>query len=120
MKLKNNMIYNSAKKLIAFNIQQRLPVKINFFLQKNIKTIIEAAQEIDLMRINIAKQYGTPSEDGLQYHIPTDKEQLVQSELNDLFNLEQELNIYVFKLDDFENIDLTWDELSTIMFMIEE
>jgi hypothetical protein len=43
-----------------------------------------------------------------------------QKELNDLFNLEQELNIHVFKLDDFDNIELTVQQLSAIMFMIEE
>jgi hypothetical protein len=41
-------------------------------------------------------------------------------ELNDLFALEQELNIHVFKLDEFDNIELTYDQLSAIMFMIEE
>jgi hypothetical protein len=43
-----------------------------------------------------------------------------QQELNDLFNLEQDLNIHVFKLDDFDGIELTYQQLSAIMFMIEE
>jgi DNA-binding transcriptional LysR family regulator len=35
-------------------------------------------------------------------------------------NLEQDLNIHVFKLDDFDGIELTYQQLSAIMFMIEE
>jgi hypothetical protein len=43
-----------------------------------------------------------------------------QQELNDLFALEQEVNIHMFKLDDFDGIELTTTQLSAIMFMIEE
>ena len=43
-----------------------------------------------------------------------------QKELSDLFSLKQDLNIHVFKLNDFDNIDLTYDQLANIMFMIEE
>jgi hypothetical protein len=45
---------------------------------------------------------------------------IVSRELNDLFNLEQDLNIHIFKLDDFDEIELEFQQLSPIMFMIEE
>jgi hypothetical protein len=35
-------------------------------------------------------------------------------------NLEQEIDIHIFKLDDFDGIELTTQQLSAIMFMIEE
>ena len=121
MKLINNQIYFYAEQLSALNINDiKMPVRINFFLQKNIQTIVTAAQEIDAARINIAREFGTLNEEGTQYNIPTEKLNDAQKELNDLFNLEQELNIHMFKLDDFDNIELTVQQLSAIMFMIEE
>jgi NAD(P)-dependent dehydrogenase (short-subunit alcohol dehydrogenase family) len=45
---------------------------------------------------------------------------LLIQKLNDLFNLEQDLSIHIFKLEGFDGIDLTYQQLSNIMFMIEE
>jgi hypothetical protein len=46
--------------------------------------------------------------------------EFVNSELNVLFNIEQDLNIHIFKLEEFDGIELTYEQLSAIMFMIEE
>ena len=121
MKLTNNQIYAYAEQLLALNINDiKLPVRINFFLQKNIQAIAAAGQEIDAARLNIAQEFGKLNEEGTQFIIPPEKMAEAQQELNDLFNLEQELNIHIFKLDDFDGIELTYQQLSTIMFMIEE
>ena len=120
MKITNNNIYNYATNLAALNIESKMPVRINFFLQKNIQTVIAAAQEIDAARMEVAREFGTPNEDGTAYNIAPDKMAEAQKELNDLFALEQELNIHIFKLDDFDGIEMTTQQLSAIMFMIEE
>lgn len=120
MKLSNQKIYEYATRLASFNIDTKLPVRINFFLQKNINTINTAAQEIDAARLQIAQEFGTLNEDGSNYIIPPEKMESAQKEMIDLFGLEQDLNIHIFKLDDFDSVELTMDQLSTIMFMIEE
>lgn len=120
MKLTNQQIYNYAQNLRAFSVDIKLPVRINFFLQKNIQTIVQAAEEIEQARFNIGAQYGTPNETGNGYDIPNENIEIVNQELNDLFAIEQELNIYIFNLEQFDNIELTFQELSAIMFMIEE
>lgn len=120
MILTNQQIYNYASMLSTFNIEGKLPVRINFFLQKNIQTLAAAGQEIEEARITIAREFGELNEDGTQFIVPPEKISDTQKELNDLFNLEQDLNIHVFKLDDFDNIELTTQQLSAIMFMIEE
>lgn len=119
MQLINKQIYQYATNLVAFNIEGKLPVRINFFLQKNIQKIIELGQEIDTAKLEIGEQYGTPNEDG-GYSIPPDNLEAVNQELNDLMNLKQEIDIHIFKLDDFDGIELTTQQLSAIMFMIEE
>lgn len=120
MKLTNQNIYDATIKLASFHIEGKLPVKINFFLQKNIQIIAAAGQEIEEARMNVAREFGEVSEDGTQFIVPPAKMPEAQKELNDLFNLEQDLNIHIFKLDDFDGIELTTQQLSAIMFMIEE
>lgn len=121
MKLTNNKIYSCMQELNNFNLQEvKMPVRISFFLQKNIQTIISAAQEIEQARMDIAKEYGELTEEGTSYNIAPENMDIVSKELNDLFNLEQDLNIHIFKLDDFDGIELEFQQLSAIMFMIEE
>ena len=121
MILTNQKIYEYANNLGVFNeFNPKMPVKISFFMQKNIKLITEAAAEIDHARIGIAQAYGAYSEEEGVYIIPPEQIPMAQSELNDLFNIEQDLNIHIFKLDEFDNIELTYQQLSAIMFMIEE
>ena len=120
MRLTNQQIYDAALNLTSFVIEGKVPVKINFFLQKNIQVLAAAGQEIDAARMKIAQDYGTLNEEGTQFIIPPEKLLEAQKELNDLFSLEQDLNIHTFKIDDFENIELTYQQLAAIMFMIEE
>ena len=119
--MKNQSIYEYAQKLAIFNDSNlKLPVRINFYLQKNIQLIQQAAQDIEQARFNIGAQYGTLNSEGTGYDIPSDNINIVNNELNDLFDLEQELNIHMFKIDDFGDIDLTYQQMSAILFMIEE
>lgn len=120
MILTNQQIYNYATILNNWNPQVKLPIKVNFFLQKNIQTLISAAQEINQMRISIAQLYGVQTEKNGIYIIPEEKRAEVAKDLEDLFSLEQDLNIKTIKLEYFENIELTMDQLAPILFMIEE
>lgn len=120
MKLTNQQIYEAAIQTAAFSIEGKLPVKINFFLQKNIQLIAAAGKEIEEARVKVAQDFGDLTEDGTQFVVPPERMAAAQKELNDLFSLEQDLNIHVFKLDEFNDIELTYQQLSAIMFMIEE
>jgi hypothetical protein len=121
MKFSNNQIYEYGQKLTIFsNNNSKMPVRINFYLQKNIQIITQAAEEIERTRLSLAAQYGTINETQTGYDIPNEYIETINRELNDLFSLEQELNIHQFKLEDFDSIELTYQELSAIMFMIEE
>lgn len=121
MILKNQKIYEHAQNLSVFNnCNMKMPVRINFYLQKNIQTVTRAAEEIEHARLSLAAQYGIVNETQTGYDIPNENIPIINKELNDLFSLEQELNIHQFKLADFDGIELTYQELSAIMFMIEE
>ena len=123
MKLTNNQIYNYASALMVefgADCNIKLPVKINFFLQKNIQAISALAQEIEKTRLTIAQSYGELNESGSAYSVPEDKIMEVQNELNDLFSLEQDVAIHTFNIDDFANVELTYKQMNALMFMIEE
>ena len=122
MKLTNAQIYNYASALMdAFqDTTQKLPIKVNFYLQKNKTTLLGLAQDIETSRGEIIRQYGEISEDGTQYIITKDKVGEAQKELNDLLSLEQEVNIYTVYMDNLsDDITLTTGQMEAMMFMFE-
>lgn len=122
MKLTNNNIYTYASNLIeAFQDNtQRLPMKVNFYLQKNKNTLIDLAKGIEDTRMDIIQAYGTPTEDGTQYNIPKENLAKAQKELEDLLELEQEVNIYMISADSLtDDISLTTAQMESMLFMIE-
>lgn len=122
MKLTNITIYNLAKTLIEVfqDSNQYLPIKLNFFIQRNKKTLLDSAQGIDEARLAILQHYGTHNPQTNEYTIPSESLDIVNKELEDLFTLEQEINIHMVKIEDIpDNISLTTGQMEAIMFMIE-
>lgn len=123
MILTNNQIYTYANVLAKEfnNSTQQLPIKISFYLIKNKNLLMTLAQEIEQSRNIILNKYGEPSEDGTKYFISQENSEVAQKELNDLFELTQEVKIYQFPLTAFNDMDtLTIQQMEAIMFMIEE
>lgn len=122
MKLTNNEIYMHAQNLmIAFeDKEQKLPIKISFYLQKNKNTLLQLAQDIEQTRLEIARSYGELDEETSQYIIPPEKMEEASKELNDLFNLEQDVQIYTINIDSFgDDLTITTAQMEAIMFMID-
>ena len=123
MKLKNSEIYTYAQELMTQFGQDcslRLPAKINYWLQKNIKKIQALGQEIDESRVEIARNYGKINEDGTAYQIPPENLEAAQTELTELFDIEQDVPIHQFDIDEFNNIELEFAQMSAIEFMIKD
>lgn len=122
MLMKNFEIYESAKAINeAFaDTTQYLPVKVNFFIQKNKSTLLALAQDIEAARMNIIRNYGESTEDGNSYSIPKEKIEIASKELNDLFEIEQEIDIKKVNIDNFpDDISLTTGQMEALMFMID-
>lgn len=122
MLMKNSEIYNYAQALTeAFrDNNQRLPVKINFYLQKNKRVLLDLSQDIEHSRMDIAQNYGTLTEDGTAYNIPDENISAANTEIQDLFNIEQEVPIYKVSIDSFsDDLTLTTAQMEAIMFMID-
>lgn len=120
--LTNNEIYNYANALAKefADSELKLPIKINFYLQKNIQELMGLAQYIEQQRVSIAQEFGTLNEESGNYDIPGDKINEATDKLRDLFDLTQDVTIYKVKLEDFNDIELTTAQMQALLFMIEE
>lgn len=122
MKFNNIEIYNIASNIAKYlqDLNEYIPAKTNFFLQKNINTITEAAKEIEEAKLKIAEHYGELNKENNEYNIPVENKEKALVELEDLFNIEQEIDIKTISLTDLEGVKLTPMQMQTIMFMISE
>lgn len=122
MTMTNNEIYTYTRQLMdAFNDgEQKLPIKINFYLQKNKNTLLALAQDIERSRLEIAQSFGTLDDAGEQYIIPNDKLAEASKELEDLFNLEQDVAIHKISIDSLnDDLMLSAAQMEALMFMID-
>lgn len=123
--VRNNMtngeIYTTALDLSKniVNANLHLPVKVNFYLQKNVSAIVSMAEEIEKARNEIFQKYGTADDEG-NYQFANDVIDEVNHELGDLFSLEQEVPIYEIALDDFGNTELDANQVRAILYMIKD
>ena len=122
MKFNNNEIYQVANTLTKTfnNLDIYIPAKANFFIQKNISILAAAAQEIEKSRLEIAKHYGILDEENQQYKIPEDKIEEASKELEELFSIEQDLDIKTFSIEALGNAEFTSAQMQAMMFMIED
>lgn len=107
----NLEIYNKANSLLSTfeNIENiSLPVKVHFYFQKNMETLVNMARELEQQRINILNRLKDK-----------DMEEKNKS-ITDLFSLEQEVKYYTFPIEWLENIELTAKQVQAFSFMIEE
>lgn len=122
----NIEIYNTASSLadlynsmVSKNIA--LPIKANFYFQKNMNLLIEMAKELETERTNILNKFGTPDKDNPdQLIIDPNKVDEANQELNDLFSLEQEITVNLIELDWFGSIDMTPQQFTAVAFMIKD
>lgn len=120
--LTNKDIYSIAVQLSTEHIAQLnlcLPVKVNFYLQKNVTTIMSIAEDLENHRNEILEKYGTKQEDG-NYSFTDENLEIANKELIDLFDLEQEVPIYEIDLDAFEDVKLESNQVQAIAYMIKD
>ena len=120
IKMNNGMIYQYALTLNeALNDNDlQMPVAVIFSIEKNKQTLMTVAQDVEKYRMDIIKKYGEEV-DG-NYNVPQDKIEIANKELQDLFSIEQEVNIYKFNIEDLGDIKLTSNQMNAILFMIED
>ncbi len=110
--------------------EKKLPVKLGFAINKNVKAMRGIAEAYDAERTKILNKYGQKDEDGQleisgDEYVLTDKKAYA-AEMNELLGIESELQVHTVTLDEIEKCDtekfdaLTPGELEILEFMIEE
>ena len=120
IKMNNGMIYQYALTLneVLNDNDLQMPVAVIFSIEKNKQTLMAIAQDVEKYRMDIIKKYG--EEVNGNYNVPQDKIEIANKELQDLFSIEQEVNIYKFNIEDLGDIKLTSNQMNAILFMIED
>ena len=120
IKMNNGMIYQYALTLneVLNDNDLQMPVAVIFSIEKNKQTLMAVAQDVEKYRMDIIKKYGKEV-DG-NYNVPQDKIEIANKELQDLFSIEQEVNIYKFNIEELGDIKLTSNQMNAILFMIED
>lgn len=117
--LTNLEIYTTAQALMEnITTDINLPVKVGFYIQKNMKKMTELAQEIEKSRMEIFDKYGEKDEENNQYKFDKSVQEQVQKELNDLFDLTQDVKTNMLELNWFDDIDLNANQIAAISYMI--
>ena len=117
--LTNLEIYTTAQALMEnITTDINLQVKVGFYIQKNMKKMTELAQEIEKSRMEIFDKYGEKDEENNQYKFDKSVQEQVQKELNDLFDLTQDVKTNMLELDWFDDIDLNANQIAAISYMI--
>lgn len=121
--LKNKEIYDIYNLLKnSFNDNTKyLPAKVNFCIQKTIKSLYNTVESIEIARQEIAIHYGTLSEDSADtYLIPLENREKANKELLELMNVSTEVRFTTILFKDIENLEFTSNQMEALMFMIEE
>ena len=118
----NNEIYSIAMQLIEHISQANLclPIKVNFYLQKNMSAILSIAEDLEQSRNEILNKYGTLNAETGEYNFEEDNITEANQELMDLFSLEQEVPIYEISLEAFGDLQLDTNQVKAISYMIKE
>lgn len=118
----NLEIYNQYKQLQnAFIDENRnFPVKVFFYIQKNINVLKSKVEEIEQTREYIIKKYGSIDYETNHYDIPKNNLKEANIELSQLENLSQDLDLALIDLKDIENLELKPNQIESLMFMIQE
>lgn len=122
--MKNKDIIENLAKLNSSFINSSdvfLPIKLNFFIQKNKQKLIQCAKEIEDFKMDLGKKYGEYNEETNGYSIKEEYLDLVAKELNDLAEIDQDIKIEKVNINALsDDLKLTFDQMDALMFMIEE
>lgn len=118
MQITNLEIYNYVEKVNKnFTGTEVLPIKLNFYFQKNNKILMEAMKELEEDRISIGRKYGTETEDG--FRLDPDKIEEADKEYKELMSLTQELNLYTIDISTLpDDLVLTTGQMDALSYML--
>lgn len=122
IKLSNKQIWEYTQKLDKSFKDEGIifPAKISYAIQNNLTILLEKYELIEKNRIGIGEKYGEYNEKDGVYHIKKELIQQAQTELEDLLNVEQMIDLIFLTLKDLENCSFTMAQINALHFMIDK
>lgn len=121
MEFTKGQIYNHAT-VLANTLEDiekvNMPIKIGYHLNKNITTVIEVAQEIEIERNKIIGTYGILEDD--QFKFDEEGAEKANKEIKELFEEKVEIPVEEIELKAIENVEMPASSIMAISFMIKE
>ena len=97
-----------------------MPAAVSYSLQKNSTTLVQLGEEIEKSRIDILEHYKTEQSEGDNITIAPENIDKANKELNDLLQMQQEVKLYCFGIEDIADIKFTGAQMQALMVMIDE
>ena len=125
MKVKNYEIEQSIE-VINKILGSKLSVVTFFNLKKNIEEINKILNSFKDSRQKLINEYCDKDEDGKPVikdnkYIFTDNQEKFNEEFNELMNVENDINIIKFDIEEFKNVELSnIDEFNRISYLLKE
>lgn len=126
MKLTNKQIVNDSVILMEIS-RKELPIKVSYALAKNIAKIEKELEIYNSERQKLLDKYCTKDENG-RNKIDKNNQLKIQEEylkdweqdIKELQNIELEIDIHKFKIDELNGYNMAPSELMAIDYMIED
>lgn len=126
MKLTNKQIVNNSMILMEIS-KKELPIKVSYALAKNIVKIEKELEIYNSERQKLLDKYCVKDENG-KNKVDENKNLKIQEEylkdwerdIKELENIELEIDIHKFRLDELNGYNMSPSELIAIDYMIEE
>ena len=126
MKLSNERILRDITALAEI-AKKELPVKVSYAIAKNISKIEKEFKLYDKEREKLIDKYAEKDNDGKviigennQFKIKSECTDAWSKDIRELLDIENDIDIYKFKIDELNGYYMTPTELMLIEYMIEE
>ncbi|HHV27431.1 MAG TPA: DUF1617 family protein [Tissierellia bacterium] len=124
MKLTNQTLLNSISKLRVLS-QKQLPVKVSYAIAKNISKIEKELTIYEIERQKLIDKYAEKDNEGKVVadnngQIKFKDKEGWEKDIKELLDIENEIDIHKFKIEELEGYNMTPAELMSIEYMIEE
>ena len=123
MVLKNLMLDNYIQQLrIIQGKEYKLPARIGYAIERNIRLLTEACQEYTARKEAIIKEYGTHNDNGSISLTADNREGLdkLGQLIVDIGTIEHEVDVFKIKIEDFGAAELAPGDMAALMFMIDD
>lgn len=91
-----------------------------FSIQKNKQNLLDLANDIEVSRMGILQKYNANTGTEEEIQIATENIEAANKELIDLLNIQEEVKIYTFSIEELEGTKFTPLQMDSILFMIKD